>query len=334
MRSASTNADKPTSYHSGGAYSLPMTLMTLTVRLNDNGLIVDKPQLDKVPDKKMLFNLDYLPDITSDDTFKIELDGSGFLKQVTVSADDKKGPIIEDVAATVITLMTGIPVPVKDSTRALIKGGIALQQTINPNSDEDLRKLNAKLLKYGLEVKVDPFGTSPMVGVPPETNDTSTRTGIFYRPVLPYQVSILTTKDKSGDGEVFAAYVIYTENKSPLISVDISRSYFVKRETTLMFSTGILTSTEVKKPSEVLGLVRIPIDIATAIVGIPEKLIKFRIDQTSDQTTLLGNQQKLIEAQKSLLDAIAKAKTTAPPAGVSENQTTNPVVSENQRDGD
>ena len=43
----------------------------------------------------MLFNLDYLADITSDDTFKVELDEGGFLKQVTVTADDKKGPIME-----------------------------------------------------------------------------------------------------------------------------------------------------------------------------------------------------------------------------------------------
>lgn len=344
MRSAPNNADKPTSYHSGGTYTLPMTMMKLTVRIDDkdDAVTVDKPELERVPDGKMLFNLDYLADITSDDSFKVELDDKGFLKQVTVAADDKKGPIIKVIASTVLTLMTGIPVPVtglKEGEMRSIRvnrGGILLQQTINPNNLAELCELNAKLLKYDLRVDVEEFGTDDRNNKQlPETNDSSNRSGIFYRPLLPYKVSISTYDRPKKEWEVFNAYVIQTENISPLISVDISRSYFVKRETTLMFNTGVLTSTEVKKPSEVLGLVKIPLEIATAIVGIPQQLLQFRIDYSSKQTSLLQNQKKLIEAQQNLLDAIEKAKTTPTPAGTN-NQTTPPPTegSNNQRDGD
>lgn len=344
MRSAPNKGDKPASYHSGGAYSLPMTMMTLTVKSNDKGdITVDQPTLTRVPDGKMLFNLDYLADITSDDTFKVELDESGFLKQVTVAADDKKGPIIEILASTVLTLMTGIPVNVgelsQNDKRALVnRGGILLQQTINPNDDVELRHLNTRLLKYGLSVDVALFGTGQNTEKLPPSNDSSDRTGIFYRPLRPYIVSIKAQDKSTQDWETFGAYIIHTENASPLISVDISRSYFVKRETTLMFNKGILTSAELKKPSEILGLVKIPLDIANAIVDIPARLLQFRIDYSNKQTSLVENQKKLIEAQRNLLDVIEQEKAKATPAATgASNDLSNSSFTEgtsNQRDGD
>ena len=48
MRSAPNKGDKPACYHSGGAYSLPMTMMKLTIKSNEAGdITVEEPTLTR-----------------------------------------------------------------------------------------------------------------------------------------------------------------------------------------------------------------------------------------------------------------------------------------------
>lgn len=314
LRSGRTDPARPAAYHSGGAYFLPMTLMTIAVkRSTANDVTVETPTVQRVPDPSLQFSLDYLTDISADDTFKVELDDQGLLKQVSATADDKKGPIIETVAATVLTLMTGVPVPVgaKRSLAGIPVGAIALTRTLNPNDAVAIAALNDDLRPFGIAMGVEPVRSTP--GAPPVPDVAAAtrdgRSGIFYRAPLPYIVSF----SRPGEGP-FQSYAVFSENASPIVAVDVSRSYFARRETTLTFKQGVLSSAEVKKPSELLGFVQIPLDLANAIVGIPAQLLQVRIDQTNQMKQLATAQEQLIQAQKKLIEA------TDPAAGAANEE--------------
>jgi hypothetical protein len=298
LSSGAINSDKPNSYHSGGAYFLPMTLMTIKLtKSGDNKIDVQLPVISKVPDSDMMFSIDYESDIFSDDSFKVEYDNKGFLKTITATADDKTGQVIENVFSVVATLMTGTPIAVQRALGDLNTGDVALIETINPNDQNEVENLNKKLKDYDLKMKIDSIGTGAPKSLN-EANDDEYRHGIYYRPAKPYIVSFfkLDPNKKDSDGIKYSSYQFFSENKSPLVSVDISRSWFVKRETILTFSDGVLVSSDVKKPSQALEFTKIPVNIANAVVGIPGKIIDLKVSE-------IGGDQKLIDAQKAQINS-------------------------------
>ena len=281
----------------------------MTIKLTksgDNKIDVQLPIISKVPDSDMMFTIDYESDIFSDDSFKVEYDNKGFLKTITASADDKTGQVIENIFSVVATLMTGTPIVVQRALGDINTGDVVLIETINPNNKIEIEELNKKLLGYGLNIEINSIGT----GAPKNLNAADTheyRHGIYYRPAKPYIVSFLkvdpVTKDSKEDpntkkstGIKYSSYQFFSENISPLVSVDISRSWFVKRETTLTFSDGVLVSSDIKKPSEALELTKIPVNIANAVVGIPAKIIDLKVSE-------IGGDKKLIDAQKAQIDS-------------------------------
>ena len=84
------------------------------------------------------------------------------------------------------------------------------------------------------------------------------------------------------------------ENESPLFQALVDRTFFASRETHLIFDAGVLRDVQIKKPSEVVGFVEIPLVLAQSIVALPAQIVQVRIDQTN-------NRLKLIEAQNELL---------------------------------
>ena len=48
----------------------------------------------------------------------------------------------------------------------------------------------------------------------------------------------------------------------------------------------MLTQVTTDKPSELLAFVKIPVDMATTIVGIPAELLKIRVDQHTTEQIL------------------------------------------------
>jgi hypothetical protein len=330
LSSGPVNPDNPNSYHSGGSYFLPMTLMTIKLtKTGDNKIDVQLPEIKKVPDSDMMFALDYESDIFSDDSFKVEYDSKGFLKSITATADDKTVQIVENIFSAVATLMTGAPIAVTRALGDINTGDVALLETVNPNNENEIKSLNKKLENYGLKIKVDSIGTGAPKSLN-EANDDVYKKGIYYRPAKPYIVSFfkLDPNKTDSDGIKYSSYQFFSENKSPLVSVDISRSWFVKRETTLSFSEGVLTSTDIKKPSEALEFSKIPVDIANAVIGIPAKIIDFKVSeiggdkklieaqkaQLDAQKTLIESQKNLIDAKQQLLDAQKKAAASNTPS--------------------
>lgn len=81
------------------------------------------------------------------------------------------------------------------------------------------------------------------------------------------------------------------------------------------FVNGMPTSYKVKKPSELLALASLPIDIAKAMVSVPTELVKLRVDYDNMAASEINAKVEQLKAQLSLLEqqrALEEARKTQP----------------------
>jgi hypothetical protein len=116
----------------------------------------------------------------------------------------------------------------------------------------------------------------------------------------------------SSDQGFLISKVFQLPNKSPVLSVDLTRSPFITKEYDLQFIDGILSSYSLKKPSEVLAGLDIPINVAKALVALPANLVTFKVNMTTKAIQLQKAQADLDAAQRAFQDAVAKAEKPGP----------------------
>jgi hypothetical protein len=80
------------------------------------------------------------------------------------------------------------------------------------------------------------------------------------------------------------ADIVLSPNRAPIIATDMSRAAFVAETDKVPFDNGFFTGRQLSKPSEALAIVSVPVDVAKTIVSIPGEILKFRYDNTKDQT--------------------------------------------------
>ena len=90
---------------------------------------------------------------------------------------------------------------------------------------------------------------------------------------------------------------------------------FAKGETKAVFGQGMLTDYEITRPSQVLSILQIPIDVVTAVGNLPSQLLTIRVQHMSDQESYWTAAEQYAKAQAAYVDAMrnAKAPPSAPP---------------------
>lgn len=119
--------------------------------------------------------------------------------------------------------------------------------------------------------------------------------GICYRPMAPHMLTFSNNNiDKS------QTYLL--PNGTKIVSFNMKRASFVKVVYGLKFTDGVLTEVHLNKPSEVLGAVKIPLQIAEALVALPAQIFKLRVDYSTSQKTAFENEKLRLEAEKAIFD--------------------------------
>jgi hypothetical protein len=322
-----------------GGYYLPKSLLSLTLRKNNDSTTprdayyFDEPILKRIPDPDKFYRLDLHLSINADDDFKVEWDGAtGFLKKLTLSSDEKSAQIIETVAKTVITLISGVPsakLGTSPQARAAREQDpIVFQQIVDPTNPAAVGELNIQLVPFQRCIWLQP----EPVFTPPTSNGNAKAggtAGLFYRIPRPYRMTTYyghysgnsagiqgqnstdahTAQNRDAStcaGDVVSAYILAIENTSPVMRIDVTRAAFVKSVNTVDFTDGMVTALHVEKPSSSMAIVRVPLDIADAIVSLPAQILQLRIDQTNQRQQLIDAQDKVVTAQKSLIEAEAQ----------------------------
>lgn len=144
---------------------------------------------------------------------------------------------------------------------------------------------------------------------PSANSPSDASSGLQYRLAVPYILKIQEATPNCAEGQlvdscwhdVFSR-IVMAENRSAIYSIPIERAAFVTNTYHLTFTDGALTKNIVTKPSELLALMRLPLDVVDTILDIPFK-------QMERLTTRETKEQALYTAQKSAIDAQKEAIT-------------------------
>lgn len=98
-----------------------------------------------------------------------------------------------------------------------------------------------------------------------------------------------------------AGIPLLAANPQRTFVVDTSRTMLVKKRVDLLVSDGVLTGVEVDKPSELLELVSLPVNILKAIAAIPGELLSVKVKNIEDEKKLTAAEVELLKAQIELL---------------------------------
>ena len=285
--------------NAGGSYFLAKHLMVATV--TDNGISISTKA---VRDNSTLVQtgLDLSP--TSHDTIDVKYQ-SGLLQSITSTNVDQTLAIIKALAEAAGTF--------RASESASKEPDFVI--TFDPFDPEDAARANRVLRKKYphscIEVEILDSHWSAGCGkgslgysaayperkfevesaLPPKAP------GVYYRRAFNYRVHTrFNGKPQGLTTESFA-------NLSPILRLDVDRSAFVTRKTTIVFTDGEPTQYMVDKPSELLELAKLPVAIVKAYVGgvvsafsEHTKIQNARASLLSAQATALNNETKLFKA--------------------------------------
>ncbi|MGZ4967999.1 MAG: hypothetical protein ACXV8O_00155 [Methylobacter sp.] len=106
--------------------------------------------------------------------------------------------------------------------------------------------------------------------------------------------------------------MVMAPNDGPITSVDDSRASFVTKKTTLTIANGMLKKINVDQPSQFLGFISIPVDMAKAIAAIPGSILSMKIQNTQDQASLYKAQVDLLTQLQALQKMQDPKATTSP----------------------
>jgi hypothetical protein len=305
IQSSARNQPEPNAI----GYNLPKGLIKLSINEKEGNYEITYT-VNFVPDENYLYTLAYLPKATTDDTINITVGANGLLQSITTTTIDRIPEIVQKIAELVPTaLKSFIPSAKVSELKLKIKH---LDVIFDPDDMEAVKKLQERLLEeQGAIFEVEQLFLEKQNPSEPFASPHS----VYYRLLVPYRITLRFT---SGDNYFERSEILYIPNRhSPILSLDIRRAAFVTKTHTLTFSNGVLISSAMTKPSEVLGFMSIPLDVAKAIVAVPGSIVKFRIDTTTQSKELVKAQKNLVEAQKELiqeqqgrLEALRKLRET------------------------
>lgn len=275
-----------------------------------------------IPDPNHFYTLSYLPSAFSDDTVGVDFASSNterpvFIQKLSTKVIDRWADIVDRLAA--IAREGGKLARPFPGAGAVPLARPQFQQfldvVIDPDDAGALKRVNDFLLPNGIAVKVEPLGfeKSSVTSAPVDQK------GIYTRLTLPYKVSVVSTLTPVETSEsstqvvkihgVVKNMVFNLPNGSPILALDVTRALFVRKDTVLEFDEGRLTKYQLAKPSEALGFVMIPYNLAQDIIGLPSELFSLRINLPSQQAKLLNEKTQELSWRNKVLDELKKKKS-------------------------
>lgn len=305
-----------------GAYHLPKHILVATVTQlpATKGKRLPPPNIALVrkaiadPHYPMNVGFDLSP--TSDDDIKINY-SQGLLQKITASADDKSRDIIEHLTKSIFGSFNRVAGTDGTGDFDIDFGAKVVQVSFDPFDHYDHDRANAELGRHGFCIAfASDSRSSATEGCPQRIwsgekrvvvhangraralNAPETGSGLFFRQPIEHKIQVFQLDGPRCRGwclrwEGFAAFA----NAGPLLRVNVDRTIFVKRVTTVTFgSDGVPSEVQVVKPSEALVAAQIPLIVTKAILAAPGEAI-------ASSTTTLVAQKGHVDAQKNLLTA-------------------------------
>lgn len=287
-----------------------------------------------VPDRNYLMRLVHRPSPSFHDNVSVAITPEGLLTSVRTTFRDESPAIVAKLAELAGTVAkAGLPAP-KGTTPGLSSISVTpirrrlATVVVDPT---DAAACAAALGRYGVHLTAEPLLGSEDVrctlAPPGPCQPVCTQAGVCYRPVIPYRITVRpggiieAPPPGSREGPTHdivtggTQQILMLPNRSPVVCYPIERTAFVRRTLSMSFDNGLLTSMTTDKPSEILGFLSIPIDVAKAIVSIPGELLQLRITRIDQRKALSSSEAAALQSLQDLQKAKASSAGTVSDTG-------------------
>ncbi|KIO50271.1 hypothetical protein [Nitrosospira sp. NpAV] len=133
-------------------------------------------------------------------------------------------------------------------------------------------------------------------------------TGLLFRTSVPYVLELsfgpeinMSVQDHPWcvDPQTHQMMVM-APNKGRVYAVDVNRGALITKKTNLTIVDGMLTKIDVTKPSSLIGVINIPLDILKLVLSVPGELLTLRVKRIRDERDMTQAQaeQLTYELQK------------------------------------
>jgi hypothetical protein len=270
-----------------------------------------------VPDstQNRIANIHHL--FTRDDYLTISTTASGLLSGADGASTDKTGDVLIAIAEAISVVTTGTgsarletatpaftpkkPAPPRCKVGSYVQVVDFSDPTIVSTFNDSLQDRAPGFSLYGPDLPKTDYNvaegdkTCPnqLVYKLPFTNCD----GLAYRRDLPYLLGLVRSevkyeKDEKGDtvqkvnNVVEDITTISMPQGSETAYVPYNVGWFVKNQFNVTFQDGMLVKSEVDKPSELLSLAKLPVDMARRVMTVLTEVLQFRVNYSGGQTEL------------------------------------------------
>jgi hypothetical protein len=331
-------ASKQPCSSAAGSYSLSKTLLNFEIKGQPQGpFVLQEIQPASSPDGSQTFCLDYLASPLSTDEFSVGYAGkvddtgaTGLLGYVASFAVDDSANVLRAVIRSIFIGISGDPGYATNRAQSFGTSQLPTvsKHNIDPLDAESLALENNEMRHSGFcmildgysfdgsrtnpqtycsnPVPVQKASPSPKLALAREQRWLETdadRSGVLYRPKLPYTLKIYTKDNPRGPGRwhLRKTTTVLLENLSPVVAVKVNRAMFAEKRMGLEFDNGVLKNVCLAKSSEIAGFIDIPLEIVYGLVELPSATIIAEINRKREQAELVAAETALINAQSEFI---------------------------------
>lgn len=338
----------------GTSYYLPKTIVRIEVwqygvttdgkrEIKHFAMFDDARDVKTIPDHRHQFVIRPRWDTASDDFVQVNMGVDGLLEGVHGRATDQRSEIARGLTDLFSMLVAGPGArskwrPDEDQMRALTttednRPRFVAEYEFDPVDPRDHARVKAALAGFKIDMTLTRQPDCPVAGSGPgcATTCSCTAPGIYYRLPIPYRFTLkpagrfrepgVLGAGNEGEWESLDGGMERTllmPNEAVCLYVPVNRASFVSSETSMVFERGMLREVKTDKPSELLGFVKIPVDMASAILAIPAELLTIRIRRIEQRSDLAAKaaaqneaERQKLEAELAMLEAARKLRAPA-----------------------
>jgi hypothetical protein len=295
------------------------------ITITDLGVFADRNQT-------FLANLNHLP--TRDDSMQLGVVDGLLTSTGKATADDKSADILLSLANIVGSRSNSNPnsaltkniksfLFAQSNTTDVEPDGskcTAINQSFvfDPSDLSDVRSTLRKFanLKFSFSLQVQAIDSEdPKLNEKIESGASSNQAvvdGLIYRPTT--AVRILVKPKNRGEATKDSCFITdKIESEVVVLNVpDTGRLAYLPMDsgalnsnsTSYTFEKGSPKEFSTSRASEIAALLKIPVNIAKALISVPTDFIKLRVDYSSDEIKLLKNQLDKLQAAQDLKDKL------------------------------
>lgn len=255
-----------------------------------------------VPDPDMRFVVAYKGNAMADDDITVKVGKNSLLDAVNVTTEDKTVEVVKkiiEIGKNIVRI--GAHGPAGD---ALPKEEVIFKASFDPSSSTEVARINAMLLQVpGGPYEVTYHGRyaprrSPLPrdfpAKPQKPDKPIPYPGVLFRPAIACELEL------ARKGVAQEVTTLLLPNQAETISMPVNRSAFIKKVQNLDFEDGMLVQATLKKPSEALGGVEIPLEITRAILALPGEIVGDNIAALKSQQDKETQALATLEAQRNV----------------------------------